>query len=112
MDFEDLRTYHNQKFEGQEKEFLNASTADFNKAIKQINQQLQDEGQLSPTENEEHLRKLAQTPSTIQEEQHTLDMLNGSQIDVDDISIVVPREEPSSRYTSRQSISGKEKLEE
>ena len=39
-------------------------------------------------------------------------MLNGSQIDVDDISIVVPREERSSRYTSRQSISGKEKLEE
>ena len=34
LDFEDLKTYHNQKSEGPEKEFLNASTADFNKAIK------------------------------------------------------------------------------
>ena len=44
VDLDDLKTYHNQRFEGEEKEFLNASTADFNKAIKQINQQLQDEG--------------------------------------------------------------------
>ena len=35
VDFEDLKTYHNQKFEeGEEKEFLNQSTANFNKAIK------------------------------------------------------------------------------
>ena len=42
MILDDLQTYHNQNFEAE----LNASTADFNKEIKQINQQLIIEGQL------------------------------------------------------------------
>ena len=44
VDLDDLQTYHNQHF-GVEQ--LNESTADFNKEIKQINQQLLSEGHLA-----------------------------------------------------------------
>ena len=102
VDLDDLKTYHDPKNEGEEKDFLNASTADFNKAIKQINQQLHDEGQLTPTEHDdqnETNRSLA--VRTIQEETQRSDVLSNEQIDVDNIDVIVPREERSSRYTNR-----------
>lgn len=47
VDLDDLQTYHNKHF-GVE---LNASTADFNKEIKQINQQLLNEGHIKASDS-------------------------------------------------------------
>ena len=120
VDLDDLQTYHNQHFGGE----LNASTADFNKEIKQINQQLMSEGHLvdtskdmqaPPISSDSPIVRQSDQQTTVEEEktkqsttsdpmlivkQGTTESACSDQIDAQEINVVVP--ERSSRYTNRQ----------